>query len=296
MSTDAITAILERESAYRHNCGPFGHVSQEQATQAFSDIATLLTHLGTTNDALSMQLQRDQALRDVDRYKMMHRVAEDHLNDNLIQLQERDARYANDKRDADGDPASLCNICKGMIRYGERHSTCGAAFMQVERALESKQAECDRLRNTLVTVTAERDACNLEISAALNCFADLAVRVREGGGPENLCASLAVSVLKVMREVMRLKQELIPFTAALAEVRGEIPELQQSLGFLNDICQFAYQHGYHEHGYDLVKNVGYAINSLQLRDAGAFGAECAAANQVFGPGGTFGGSTDGGAP
>lgn len=80
--------------------------------------------------------------------------------------------------------------------------------------------------------------------------------------------------------------EAHPDTARL----DKLPQCFHMLRYRNGLWHLTYETG------KQYTNIREAIDAHHIWDAGALGAECAAANQVFGPGGTFGGSTDGGAP
>lgn len=62
-------------------------------------------------------------------------------------------------------------------------------------------SRCDTMSKKL------EEAAKLEanVIAVLESLGSMAVRVREGGGPEDLAMSLAVSVVKMEREIQRLK-------------------------------------------------------------------------------------------
>ncbi len=53
-----IDGIRARESSYRHNCGPFGHIEQQQASQAFTDIDTLLRAIAERDAELESESDR----------------------------------------------------------------------------------------------------------------------------------------------------------------------------------------------------------------------------------------------
>jgi hypothetical protein len=66
----------------------------------------------------------------------------------------------------------------------------------------------------------------------------------------------------------------------------KLPQCFHMLRYRNGLWHLTYETGKQYAG------IREAIDAHHIWDAGAFGAECAAANHVFGPGGTFGGTPE----
>lgn len=80
---------------------------------------------------------------------------------------------------------------------------------RIDRCRDALQETVGELREQVATLTRERDQQVAEVVAVLDSMPDdCVVRVCEGGGPENVFASLAVSVAKLIQQRDELREEV----------------------------------------------------------------------------------------
>lgn len=157
----------------------------------------------------------------------------------------------------------------GGMRAVQEKAPQGVAAGKYALEMEQAAAIVERLRKQ---IEGDPDWSN-EVTAVLDALGFDAVRVREGGGPENLAASLAVSVAKLKRQRDEAEERYITqpkFVAIRGAQPGDVvfltPTRDLSADEANRISKALRDFSAMSRIYTVILPVGFSVSAKQAED------------------------------